>query len=126
VSGFSFDSNILIDHLTDRGLAKQEVLRAAQQTGGAWISRMVWIEVLSKGAPDVLRETERYLARFSIDEITSDIAARAAALRRDRPKLRSADAIVLATAQVRNRILVTRNTRDFAPGTPGVRIPYTL
>lgn len=126
MSGFSFDSNILIDHLNDRGLAEREVQRAVQHPGGAWISRMVWIEIISKGDPALLRETEAYLARFGMDEVTSDVSARAASLRRERPKLKAPDAIILATALLRNRILVTRNTRDFAPGTPGVRTPYTL
>ena len=126
MTGFSFDTNIIIDHLEDRGLAESEIYRASQQPGGAWISRMVWIEVMSKGAGPLLKETESYLARFGMDEITSDIAARAALLRRERPRLKAPDAIVLATAQLRNRILVTRNIRDFPAGLPGVRIPYTL
>ena len=126
MSGFSFDANILIDHLNDRGLAEREVERAAQHPGGAWISRIVWVEVMSKGDPAFLKETEAYLTRFGMDEVTSDVAARAASLRRERPRLRTPDAIILATAFLRNRILVTRNTRDFAPGTPGVRVPYAL
>lgn len=126
MSGFSFDANILIDHLNDRGFAEREVQRAAQHPGGAWISRIVWIEIMSNGDPRLLRETEAYLGRFGLDEVTSDVAARAASLQRERPKLKAPDAIILATAFLRNRILVTRNTRDFAPGTPGVRVPYTL
>lgn len=126
MSGFSLDANILIDHLNDRGLAEREIQRAAQHPGGAWISRIVWIEIMSKVDPALLRETEAYLGRFGLDEVTSDVATRAASLRRERPRLRVPDAIILATAFLRNRILVTRNTRDFAPGTPGIRIPYTL
>jgi predicted nucleic acid-binding protein len=126
VSGFTFDSNIIIDFFEDRGSAKQEIARAIQHPGGAWISRMVWIEVMSKGDKSTIRATEAYLTNFGLDEITSDIAAQAAQLRRERPRLKSPDAVVLATAQLRNRILVTRNTRDFSPGTPGIRVPYTI
>ena len=36
------------------------------------------------------------------------------------------DAIILATAQIRGRVLVTRNTRDFPANMPGIRVPYTL
>jgi len=36
------------------------------------------------------------------------------------------DAIIQATAEESGRILITRNTRDFPEGTPGVLIPYTL
>lgn len=126
MSGFSFDSNIIIDLFEDRGSAEAEIYRASQQPGGAWISRMVWIEVMSKGSDTVLRETEAYLSHFGLDEITSDIAERAASLRRERPRLKSPDAIVLATAQLRNRILVTRNIKDFPADMPGIRVPYTL
>lgn len=35
------------------------------------------------------------------------------------------DAIILATAQIHRRELVTRNTKDFA-GVPGVIMPYQL
>ena len=36
------------------------------------------------------------------------------------------DAIILATAQSAASILVTRNTRDFPVGPPGIRVPYKL
>jgi predicted nucleic acid-binding protein len=68
----------------------------------------------------------QFLDRFGLDEIDDEISHRAAALRRERPRLKSPDAIILATAQIRGRILVTRNTRDFPASMPGIRIPYTL
>jgi predicted nucleic acid-binding protein len=36
------------------------------------------------------------------------------------------DAIILATAQSRGRVLITRNTKDFPAEMPGIRVPYTL
>lgn len=36
------------------------------------------------------------------------------------------DALIYATARVHDAVLVTRNTRDFPPGTPGIHVPYTL
>lgn len=87
---------------------------------------MVWLEVLSKGSPEIVVTAQRFLAGFGIDEIDEAIALRAAALRRERPRLRSPDAIILATAQLRGRTLITRNTKDFAAGMPGIRVPYTL
>lgn len=121
----SFDSNILIDSLLGIQPAR-DVLNATMTSGELWISRMVWIEVLSKGSGEVLKATEAFLDRFSIDEVTADIAARAAALRRDRAGLKTPDAIILATAQLRGRTLITRNVKDFPDGTPGVSIPYQL
>jgi len=36
------------------------------------------------------------------------------------------DAIILASADCEGCIMVTRNSKDFDPGDPRVRIPYTL
>ena len=126
MSGFTFDSNIVIDALAGFEPARMEIRRAAKRGARAWISRMVWIEVLSKGSEESLREAAVFLSGFGIDEVDEEIAGRAAALRRERPRLRSPDAIILATAQVRGRILVTRNTRDFSATWPGIRVPYSL
>jgi len=126
VSGFSFDTNILIDALKGLAPAKEEIQRAAGLTGRVWISRMVWIEVMSKGAPEALKRTEQFLSGFVVDEVDAEIGVRAAALRRERPRLKSLDAIILATAQTRGRVLITRNTKDFPAQLPGIRVPYTL
>lgn len=126
MSGFSFDSNILIDALAGYEPARTEIRRAIAGGVRAWISRMVWIEVLSKGSVNGLRRAEVLLSGFGMDEIDAEIAARAAGLRRERTGLKSPDAIILATAQARGRILVTRNTRDFPATMPGIRVPYTL
>jgi predicted nucleic acid-binding protein len=125
VSGFTFDSNILIDTLRGIPEARSELERAVGR-GRVWISRMVWIEVMSKGEGDGLRRAQSLLSGFGIDEVDEEISTRAAALRRERPRLKSPDAIILATAQSRGRVLVTRNTKDFAAEMPGIRVPYTL
>lgn len=41
-------------------------------------------------------------------------------------RIRLPDAIIWATAQVNNAVLVTRNTKDFPPDQEGIRLPYTL
>lgn len=126
MSGYSFDANILIDALWDHPPARDEIRRAGARGARIWISRMAWIEVLSKGNETVLREALRFLGRFSLDEIDEETALRAASLRRERPRLKSPDAIILASAQVRGRVLITRNTRDFPAEMPGIRVPYTI
>lgn len=126
MSGFSFDSNIVIDALKGLEPARDELRRATSGGARAWISRMVWIEVLSKGSGEGLRRAEILLSGFGIDELDVEIATRAASLRRERQRLRSPDAIILATAMLRGRVLVTRNTRDFPAAMPGIRVPYTL
>jgi len=126
MSGFSLDANILIDTLLDHQPARREIVRIAESGARMWISRMAWIEVLSKGNDAVVQDALQFLDRFGLDEIDDEIAHRAAALRRERPRLKAPDAIILATAQIRGRILVTRNTRDFPESMPGIRVPYTL
>jgi predicted nucleic acid-binding protein len=126
MSGYSFDANILIDALWDHSPAHDEIRRAGARGARMWISRMAWVEVLSKGDDAVLREAQRFLGRFSMDEIDEETALRAASLRRERPRLKSPDAIILASAQVRGRVLITRNTRDFPAEMPGIRVPYRL
>ena len=126
MSGFSFDSKIVIDALAGFAPARAEIRRAFSSGARGWISRMVWIEVLSKGAPATMGRAEAFLSRFGVDEIDAEIAERAAALRRERPRLKSPDAIILATALTRGRLLVTRNTKDFPANMPGIRVPYIL
>jgi predicted nucleic acid-binding protein len=126
VSGFTFDSNIIIDALAGFEQARDEIDRATDFGSRAWISRVVWIEVMSKGEGDGLRRAETLLSGFGIDEVDADIGQRAAALRSERPRLKAMDAIILATAQTRGRVLVTRNTKDFPAAMPGIRVPYTL
>lgn len=126
MSGYSLDANILIDALAGHRPAHVELRRIVDGGGNMWISRMAWIEALSKGSEGIVREATAFLGRFGLDEIDEQIASRAAALRRDRPRLKSPDAIILATAQLRGRILVTRNTKDFPAGMPGIRVPYIL
>jgi predicted nucleic acid-binding protein len=126
VSGYSLDANILIDALLAHQPAQTELARIAETGEGLWVSRMAWIEVLSKGDDRVVREAMAFMERFELDEIDPKTALRAATLRRHRAGLNSPDAIILASAQIHGRVLVTRNTRDFPANMPGIHIPYTL
>lgn len=118
----SFDTNIVIDALHERPQAWIELRRASR----AWISRMTWIEILA-GVPDAARDgTEEFLRLFAMSEIDEEVSHRAASIRHQRRALKVPDAIIFASAQVRGRILVTRNTKDFPANTPGIRIPYQL
>lgn len=126
MSGFAFDANIVIDALAGYAPARSEIERAVGLSSRPWISRMAWIEVLSKGTEGMVKEALAFLSRFGLDEIDEEISRRAASLRRERPRLKSPDAIILATAQIRGRVLITRNTKDFPAEMPGVRVPYIL
>jgi predicted nucleic acid-binding protein len=120
VSERFFDTNIVIDMLHNRPAAWAELRNVTR----AWISRMTWIEVMSGVPDDASAETEEFLRLFAMSEIDEEIGRRAAALRHQRKSLKSPDAIILASAQVAGRILVTRNTKDFPAEMPGIRVPY--
>ena len=126
MSGFAFDANIVIDALSGFLPARAEIQRAVSGGGRAWISRMAWLEVLSKGDAVIVKGALAFMSHFGIDEMDEEIALRAAALRRERPRLKSPDAVILASAQTRGRVLVTRNTKDFPAEMPGIRVPYIL
>lgn len=122
MSEFYFDTNILVDALHDRPQAWAELRRARRP----WISRISWIEVLA-GAPEGAQaDTERFLDLFAVAEVDEEVGRRAALLRQQRHTMTLPDAIILASAQLSGRILVTRNNRDFPANMPGIRIPYTL
>lgn len=122
MSGVSFDSNILIDLLDGDRRAKAEVDRAAPP----FISRISWIEVMSKVPPEDDRVMDAFFNDFTIDEVSEPISRRAALLRLERPRLKLADAVIFASAQINHRILITRNTRDFPENMPGIRVPYSI
>ncbi|WP_324262595.1 type II toxin-antitoxin system VapC family toxin [Altererythrobacter sp. H2] len=116
-----FDTNILVDWLTDRPQAIAELSRYNRHR----ISRIVWTEVLAGEAMerrDVIRQA---IAPFEVVEVDARIALAAAEIRH-RAKMKLLDAYILATAQVNGSILITRNTKDFPAAMPGVRVPYTL
>jgi hypothetical protein len=122
VSAASFDSNILIDALNGIEKAYAELNRVDE----SWISRVTWIEVMSRVNDATIAPTRLLLSACRVDELDEAIAARAASLSNERRSLKLADSIILASAQVRGRILVTRNTKDFPANMPGIRVPYTI
>lgn len=117
-----FDSDILIDALNGEERARTEIRRAGPKS----ISRISWIEVMAGADDATAKRVEAFLSSFTIDEISEAVSRRAAALRAERKGLTLSDAIVLASAQVSGRILITRNTKDFPATMPGIRVPYTL
>lgn len=70
------------------------------------------------------QRTRNALNAFEVIDITQEIAKRSVNLRQEYG-IKLPDAIILATAQIQRRELVTRNTKDFA-GIPGVVTPYQL
>lgn len=115
-----FDTNILIDYLNGVEAARTEIEGAPQRL----ISIVTWMEVLAGAHSDEEEDViELFLREFRLVEISRPIAREAVALRRSH-RLRLPDAIIWATASHESALLVTRNTKDFSPRQPGVRVPY--
>jgi predicted nucleic acid-binding protein len=114
-----FDTNVLIDYLNGVKNAKAELARFEDKA----ISVVSWIEVMVGTTPATQKGTRAFLAGFALLPIDQRVAERAIALRQDK-RIKLPDAIIWATARTSDRLLVTRNTKDFAAAEPGVRIPY--
>ena len=117
-----FDTNILIDLLNGRSEANTE----AGLYSSLSISRISWIEVLTgvRGA-DEQKRVEDLLRFFEMVELNEGVAREAITLRRQH-RLKLPDAIIWASAKLRENLLVTRNFRDFPIDLPGIRVPYQI
>lgn len=117
-----FDTNVLIDHLN--GIAK--ATRELRLSNDPAISMITWIEVMTGASgPDEEAILRAFLLNFECLPVSSAVAERAAVVRRQM-KITMPDAIILATAEVAGRELVTRNVKDFPAGMRGVRVPYKV
>jgi predicted nucleic acid-binding protein len=122
VTSFLYDTNILIDHLN--GIAK--ATRELQRTTDPAISMITWIEVMTgASSPEEEAVLRSFLLNFECLSVSSAVAERAAVVRRQM-RIKMPDAIILATAEVSGRMLVTRNVKDFRAGMRGVRVPYKV
>ena len=84
------------------------------------------MEVLVGAADDEEERALRsFLSRFRLLEVDQAVGELAVSLRRRR-RMRMHDAVIWATAQANDALLVTRNTKDFPEGAPGVRVPYQI
>lgn len=116
-----FDTNILIDYLNAVPQARAEFSLHSDKA----ISIITWMEVMVGAEPDLEAPTRDFLSGFEIIGLDERIAARAVALRR-RHKIKLPDAVVWASAQDRAMLFVTRDSKDFPTGDPGIRFPYAL
>jgi predicted nucleic acid-binding protein len=117
-----FDTGILLDALRGHAPALAELQSCTRR----YLSRVSWIEIMAQALPDDGDRIERFLRHFSILELTDEIARRAALLMSQRRAFPLSSAIILASAQLSGRILVTRNASVFPANMLGVRIPYKL
>jgi len=115
-----FDSNILIEYLNGVEAARKEVERHPERL----ISAVTWMEVLAGVRNDDEEDViEMFLRDFRVVDITRRVSREAVELRRQK-RVKLLDAIIWASARVESALLITRNTKDFPPDEPGVRVPY--
>ncbi len=114
------DTNILIDFL--QGLPQAATELALYRDPA--ISVVSWIEVMVGTTPMTERSVRTFLDSFELLPIDGRTAEQAVQLRRTH-RIKLPDAIIWATAQVNQCLLVTRNTRDMDLNDPGIRVPYT-
>ncbi len=117
-----FDTCILIDCLQGIPQATMEIRAYAHPA----ISIITHMEVLA-GAPTPQHEktARALLSRFEVIEIKREIADLANEIRKNE-RLKLLDCIIWATAQSRNTVLITRNTKDFRENAPHIKVPYKL
>ena len=116
-----FDTNILIDYLSGVPQARLEMEQYSRRA----ISIVTWMEVMAGTTQEDEKQIRAFLLAFSILPVTPEVAERAVDLRRQR-KIKLPDAIIPATAQAEDRLLITRNIRDFPGHDPDIRVPYRL
>ncbi|MDO9053556.1 MAG: type II toxin-antitoxin system VapC family toxin [Gallionella sp.] len=116
-----FDTHILIDYLNGIEQAKTELDRYSDKA----ISLVTWMEVMVGATPETEAIIRGFLSGFVNLPIDEQVAVAAVALRK-KHKIKLPDAIVWASAQVESRLFITRNTKDFSPDEPGVRVPYNI
>lgn len=115
------DTNILIDYLNGIEAAKEEIQRYRDPC----ISPITWMEVMVGANGDDELPVRGFLNQFKQVEIGGEIAERAVTLRR-KHRMRLPDAIIWASALCLGALLVTRNSKDFSPDDPSIRVPYQL
>ena len=116
-----FDANILVDYLNAVPQARTELQRYSEKA----VSIITWMEVMVGANRALETATRSFLSGFEIVAVDQPIAERAVSLRRNH-RIKLPDAVIWATAQTHAMLLVTRNTKDFPEGDPGVRAPYRL
>lgn len=115
-----FDTNILIYFLQGDPRAK----KILKEYSIRYISTITYLEVLTG-----LKETEKEPIKswlqnsFKILNVTREIAELAAHIRSEK-KLKTPDAIILATAIHENAILFTNDTKGFKDTFPNVHLPF--
>ena len=116
------DSTILIDYLNRIAPARTFILAHPK----AAISVVAWMEVMVGEVNTPNEKIARaFLDQFQKIGVTARIQERAVHVRK-RTRLKLPDAIIYATAEEHDAVLVTRNDKDFPASDPRIHVPYQL
>jgi predicted nucleic acid-binding protein len=116
-----FDTNVLIDYLNGIEQAKNEFARYSDKA----ISLITRMEVLVGATSETEPAIRHFLNEFSNIKIDDQVSDLAVSIRKQH-KIKLPDAIIWATALTQNRLLITRNTKDFSANEPGIYVPYQI
>lgn len=117
-----YDTCILVDYLNGIQLAKNEIELFKDKA----ISIITWMEVMVGEDKNPHVSIEQWLSQtFTIINLDRPISIKSVEIRKSR-KIKLPDAIIHATALVSERLLITRNTKDFSDSDPTIRIPYHM
>jgi len=116
-----FDTNILIDFTRGIPAARKEMVRYRSRA----ISIITWMEVLTGVDSGQEAAARAFLATFTVHPVTPEISEQAVLFRK-KLRIKLPDAIILATAEIEDLLLITRNTKDFPPHFPRIRVPYKI
>ena len=117
-----FDTCILIDYLNGIQLAKDEIELFKDKA----ISTITWMEVMVGSEKNPHIPVEQWLSQnFTTLNLDQPVSIKAVEIRKNN-KIKLPDAIIQATAVVSERLLITRNTKDFSESDPTIRIPYSI
>ena len=117
-----FDTCILMDYLNGIQSAKDEIELFKDKA----ISTITWMELMVGSDKNPHVPIEQWLSQtFTTINLDQPISIKVVEIRKS-SKIKLPDAIIHATAIVTERLLVTRNTKDFSEFDPTVRIPYII
>lgn len=116
-----FDTNILVDYLNGIPQAKTELTLYTDKA----ISIVTWMEIQVGVAPADQVVVDLFLLGFTVLPIDAPVSVKAVELRKS-TRIKLPDAIIWATALVDQRMLITRNSKDFSSSAQCVRVPYII
>lgn len=112
--GYLLDTNIVIALLMNEGNVINFLKQAAQDKMLVFFSTITECEVFSGLKPDEHLRAEMLFKPKRCLNVTSDVARLAGAIRRDQKvigrKLKTPDALIIATAMINELILVSRDS----------------